>query len=356
VLTQIDRYVVNRFTRVLIVSLISFIAIYIVVDLIDHLDDFLRDALGFTSIARYYVNYIPYIVVLTLPIGMLLSTLFVIGEMGSSNELVALKAAGISIYRIAWPLLRVAFLVSIISMLLAELIVPGANEARRDILDIRGSRTAQQHSRHITRQDRGGYVLYASYYNHEHQRASNVTIVQIAGNTTRRRIDASEMVWDNEGWLLTNAVDRVLVEGSESLDEYVTMRLPVLTLRPTDLAREDKDPEQMAFLELRDFIARIREAGGDGSRWLVDLHLKIAVPLASFMMVWLGFPLAARSWRGGKAVYVGWTLLIGFMFFVVVRAGQAMGRAGSIQPEIGAWAADALFFVVGATLFRWTRK
>jgi len=103
VLTQIDRYVVNRFTRVLIVSLISFIAIYIVVDLIDHLDDFLRDALGFTSIARYYVNYIPYIVVLTLPIGMLLSTLFVIGEMGSSNELVALKAAGISIYRIAWP-------------------------------------------------------------------------------------------------------------------------------------------------------------------------------------------------------------------------------------------------------------
>jgi len=347
---------VNRFAAVLLVALCSFIAIYVVVDLIDHLDDFMNREAAPLTIARYYLHYVPYIVVLTLPVGMLLATLFVIGEMGSAYELVAIKAAGISIYRVAVPLLRLGLLISLVALLLAELVVPRSNEVRAQILSVSPTGRSGGSMRHICRQDRAGYILYAAIYDQRQQRAMNVVILQVHRDMPERRIDADEMAWDKEGWLLLNATDRTFTPGGASLIAHPMMRLTALTLRPEDLARVEKLPEQMSFLELRDYIERARLVGGDASRWLVDLHLKVAFPLANVMMVWLGFPLAARSWRGGKAFYIGLTLLIGFLFFVCIRAGQALGRAGDVNPVVGAWGGDALFFVVGLLLFRWTRK
>ena len=355
-LHHLDDYLVGRFTRILLLALVCFVSLYVVIDLIDHLDEFFDRGVPASEIARYYANYVPYIIVLTLPIGMLLATIFLIGSMGSANELVAIKAAGISIYRVAWPLLRLGLLASIVAALLAELVVPAANDARRRILDIGPQSSGGSHLRHVCRQDRAGLILYAAIYDRRSHRGTNVTIVQIRDDVPSRRLDADEMRWDEEGWILYGVTDRSFVGGGEQLSTHTTMRLPALTLRPADLARIEKLPEQMAFLEFSDYIRRVRLAGGDASRWLVDMHLKLAFPLASLMMVWIGFPIAARSWRGGRALYVGLTLAIGFLFMVAVRAGQALGRAGDLDPAIGAWGADALFFVVGLALFGLTRK
>ena len=355
-LRQLDRYLTNRFASVLGMALVSFVAIYVVVDLIDHLEDFMSYQVPPLGIARYYLHYIPYILVLTLPIGALLATLFVIGEMGSAYELVAIKAAGISMYRIAVPLLRLGLLICAVALLLAELVVPQSNDVRARILQMSPTGLIGGQMRHITRQDRAGYILYAAYYDRLDQRAGNVTIVQVTGDRPKRRIDADEMRWDEGGWLLLGATDRTFTEDGGHLTTHPQMRLPTLTIRPEDLARVDKRPDQMSFLELSDYIERMALVGEDASRWLVDLHLKIAFPFASFLMVWLGFPIAARSWRGGRAIYIGLTLIIGFLFFVCVRSGQALGRSGDLGPLIGAWGANVLFFFIGLLLFHWTRK
>ncbi len=355
-LSHLDDYVVGRFARTLGFALVSFVTLYVVIDLIDHLDDFFVRDVAPADIGSYYLNYIPYIVVFTMPIGMLLSTIFVVGSMGSDNELVAIKAAGISAYRVAWPLLRTGLLVSVVALLLAEVVVPAANDARSRILEIGPRRSRSGQLRHVCRQDRGGVLLYAGVYGRTSERAVQVTVVQVKDDRPTRRIDAAEMRWDEQGWLLRDVTDRRFVGDGEVLTNRKTMRLPLLTLVPADLGRADKLPDRMAFLELADHIRRVRQAGGDASRWLVDLHLKIAFPLANLVLVWLGFPIAARSWRGGKALYVGLTLLIGFVFFVVVRAGQALGRSGEIDPLIGAWGANIAFFAVGLGLFWYSRK
>ena len=355
-LPQIDRYLVSRFARVLALAMLSFVVIYIVVDLIDHLDDFMRHGVSPTMVAAYYVHYVPYIIVLTTPVGMLLATLFVIGAMGSDNELMAMKAAGISTWRIAVPLLRTGALVSVLVLLMAELVVPSSNEARRNIHDFSRGQTISGSVRHICRQDPSGFTFYAAYYDESRKIAQNVTLVQLAHNEPVRRIDALQMVWDEEGWRLTQPVDRRFVGSGSRLEANATMRLPELQLRPEDLARVDKLPEQMSYLDLADYIQRTERAGGNAARWHVDLHLKGAFPLANLMLVWIGFPIAARVWRGGKAMYIGITLGVAFIFFVCVRGGQALGRSGALPPEIAAWGPDVLFFAVGLLLFHWTRK
>jgi len=356
VLTRIDRYVVNRFSRTVAFALAAFLVVYVVVDLIDHLDDFFSREVALSDIVRYYGNYAPYILVLTLPVAVLLATLFVIGDMGGHNELVAISAAGISVYRVALPLLRLGLLLSLAALLLTELVVPGANDERSRILQLAPQGILSGHAFHVCRQDRSGLILYAERYNIAAKRAQRVAIVQLRGGVPVRRIDASEMVWDDLGWQLQSALDRSFLGDSMVFASREAMRLPLLTIQPEDLARVDKLPEQMSFLELRDYIRRTRLVGGDASRWLVDLHLKFAFPFANLMMVWIGFPLAARSWRGGRAAYVGLTFLVGFLYFVVVRSGQALGRSGDLHPVVAAWGANALFFVIGAALFRWSRK
>ena len=355
-LPHLDRYIVSRFTRVLGAAVLAFIAIYVIVDLIDHLNNFLAAGTPPLDISRYYLNYIPYIVVLTTPIAMLLATMFTIGSMGSANELMAMRSAGISVYRIMWPLLRTGVFISLVVLLLAELVVPGANTRRSDIMQTRAS-LPNRHNRHICRQDASGMTLYAARYDVHGKFAENVTLVRIGpDHTPIRRIDAAIMEWDAEGWRLRNVTDRFMVNGAFRLASRPDMRLPSLRLRPADLARFDKKPEEMAWLELSDHIRRTRMVGDDASRWIVDLHLKLSVPFANVLMIWIGFPVAARSWRGGRATYIGLSLLIAFIYFVCIRSGQALGRSGDLDPVIAAWFPNLLFLIVGAGLFRWTRK
>jgi lipopolysaccharide export system permease protein len=352
----IDRYVVNRVLLTVAFSLAVFLVIYVLIDLIDHLDDFMTRGIPPHDILRYYAHYAPYIIVLTLPVGMLLAVLFVIGDMGSGNELVAIRAAGISIYRIAFPLLRVGLLVSLVALLLTEFAVPRGNEVRSEILQLAPEGNLSGQLYHVCRQDRSGYIVYAEQYDAASKCARRVAIVLMKASKPLRRIDADEMVWDDMGWMLRNAIDRTFAGEETRFAEYTTRRMPMLSLRPEDLARVEKLPEQMSFFELSDHIRRTRAVGGDASKWLVDLHMKVAFPLANLLMVWIGFPLAARSWRGGKAIYVGLTLLVGFLFFVAVRVAQAMGRSGELDPIVAAWGPNLLFFLVGALLFHWTRK
>ena len=356
-LVRLDRYIVGRFARVLGTAILAFIAIYVVVDLIDHLDDFLDAQVTAANVGLYYLSYIPYILVLTTPVAMLLATMFVIGGMGNANELMAIRSAGIGVFRITWPLLRAGMLVSIIILLMAELVVPQANERRANIMTTGIARAVTRHSRHVCRQDASGLTLYTARYDATEKHAWNVTLVRIgADHLPTRRIDAAEMVWDAEGWRLLNATDRLLVDGSYRMTSHQIMRLPALRLRPADLARDERNPEQMTYLELKDYMRRTRNAGGDASRWEVDLHLKLAVPFANVLMIWIGFPVAARSWRGGRATYIGLTLLVAFIYFVLLRTGQALGRAGDVDPVMAAWFPNALFLGVGAVLFRWTRR
>jgi lipopolysaccharide export system permease protein len=355
-LPHLDRYIVSRVARILTLGIVSFVIIYVVVNLIENLNQFMTREIPVHQIALYYLYYVPYILVLTLPVAMLLATLFAVGGMGTQNELVAIKAAGIGISRVAWPLWRFGFLVSVIMMLIAELIVPLANQKRTDIVDVKRRSSLSTRGRHICRQDPSGYTVYVAYYSEWKKQAAKVTIVRIVDDVPMRRIDARRMTWDREGWLLHDVTDRSKGAEGARYQHVEQMRLPELRLRPDDFARVDRQPESMGYFDLRSYIRRVRTAGGDPSRWLVDLHLKIAFPLANLVMVWIGFPIAARSWRGGRATYIGLTLLIAFVYFVFLRGGQALGRSGGVDPLVGAWAANTIFFIIGVVLLRFTRR
>ncbi|RQW05183.1 MAG: LptF/LptG family permease, partial [Calditrichaeota bacterium] len=163
----LDRYILKKFLTVLFFNILAFVVIFVVIDLIENLDKFLSADATFLQVFLYYFYYIPYIIILTLPISMLLSSLFSLGTMAQYNELIAIKSAGVSLYRILLPVFALSLLVSIITGLAGETIVPTTNRLRLDVYryDIKKEARQLQTSRNqIAIQDEGNRQLYIQFY------------------------------------------------------------------------------------------------------------------------------------------------------------------------------------------------
>ena len=108
----LDYYIVRRFLTNLIFALSAFVVIFVIVDLVEHIDLYIDRNVPTVAIVLLYVYFLPFIVVMSMPVGVLLASLFCTGQMAKYNELVAMKATGISIYRILLPMLIIGLLIS----------------------------------------------------------------------------------------------------------------------------------------------------------------------------------------------------------------------------------------------------
>ena len=159
------------------------------------------------------------------------------------------------------------------------------------------------------------------------------------------------MEWREGTWVLLEGRRFRFVAGEAvATSSFDTLSLPSLSLLPRDFARQQKDPEEMNYAELADYIARATLNGEDATRQRVDLHLKISFPLTSFIIIALGAILGANARRAGLANSFGLGVLICFAYYSCVKAGQALGWNQLLAPWLGAWIANLLFAVLAMVL------
>ncbi len=360
-MTLLDRYILRKFLAILFYANFAFIAIFVVVDLVEHLDKILINHGTFHDVFLYYLYYLPYIVVLTLPVNMLLSSLFTMGTMAQANEIIACQSAGISLYRLLAPLLVLALFISGASGVAGETIVPTANRIRLDIWRykikketrrIHGPRTE------LALQDGNNRQVYIQLYNSEKKIANRVSILWIQNNRVTRRWDARVMEWD-EGrgqWLLRGVTIREFLPEGERVQQRDSLWYTVSHIVHEDLVDLEIKPEEMNYMELKRFVDKMLALGADARRWLVDLYFKISYPLASFIIVLFGAPLASQKRRSGPAFGFALALLISFIYFTFLRTGQVLGHKGDLEPWLAAWIGNLVFGVAGILTLLKIRK
>jgi lipopolysaccharide export system permease protein len=362
----LSKYLLREFFSFLIYCVLAFVVIFILVDTVEHLDKLIDEQVPVRIIVLYYVFYIPYITVLTLPIAMLLTTMFSLGRLVSDNEITAIKASGQHLYRFLMPLYVFALLVSLLIMAFGEFVVPVSNRLREDI-ERDGAAFRFTLSRNVE-MDRGQVflrngeegVIYALHYDSVNKKAKNVFIIESYEKLNKetgkmmkgisRRYDAEFMVWSNNSWNLYNVQERIFDGDKEKLQVFGSLAGDFIKVKPSDLAKIETSPEQMNYFELENYIKSIKERGGDASEWLVDLYMKVSFPFVTFVIVFFGAPMVAGSMRRGKAASFGIALVISFLFYTLVNTFQILGRNGSIEPIIAAWAPNALFLFVGIVM------
>jgi lipopolysaccharide export system permease protein len=249
--------------------------------------------------------------------------------------------------------------VSLFSLLLGEVLVPYTNQKKAHIYSWQIKRRSQQPElirRNVYLQGTGGRIYYVREYDDRRQVAKGVSIQKYEEGQLTTRIDAQEMIWEQGAWTLQDGLVREFKGEEEKATPFERLRRPQLEETPQDLMRRQKDPEEMHFFELRDYIQRIQRSGGEVHREQVDLYLKIAFPFANLIIVLFGAPLASHPRRSGAAVSFAISLFICFVYYSCLRVGQALGYKGSLSPLLAAWMGNVLFGAAGLVVLVKAKK
>ncbi len=349
----LDRYLTREFVGYLVLGLIGFIAIWIVVDFIEKADVFLDHHAPMALLAAYYLASTPEIVVKVLPVALMLATFLALGQLNKFGELTAMRASGISLMRILAPVFGIAALSSLVSLLLGEGVIPATTRRMNEIYNerIQHMTTAGRIERaDITYLGQGGRIWYSRLYVIPERRMHEVSLQEFRLGRLWRRIDAAECSWDGRRWVFSSGYLRTFERGREKAEPFARMAVDGLAETPADFLKEDVQPSEMNYFELREYVQRLRASGARVANYLVDLHLKLAFPLICIVVVMIGGSLATRLRMQSAALGFGLSLAVSFVYYIVMRAGQALGHNGALPPYVAAWLGDAMFGTAGLAM------
>ncbi|MDD4147299.1 MAG: LptF/LptG family permease, partial [Candidatus Cloacimonetes bacterium] len=302
----------------------------------------------------YYLLRLPYLIVLTSPVTVLLAGLFMMNGLAKHNESVAIRAAGISIKRSMLPLFGVGLLISIAIAAMGEYLLPYAETQRNVVYNvkIKGEQPDDQMLKariHYRGADNDFYYFgfFDGYKNT--LRVIDLTKVDFDNNEITEKVSASSALWNGDNWELIECDIRRFSGGKQVYSKYYpSTTMPILNVEPQDFIRITKKTLSLDFLELWDYIGRLQKMGEDASREIVDLHMKLAFPLTNLIVIFFFIPIATSNVRSKGR---GWVFMLGlvvcFAYLIVVQVSQSLGYNGVIPPVWAAWAPNLFFCLLG---------
>ena len=350
----IDRYLVHEYVAFMGIGLAVSATLFIVIDLLQTLDRYLRLKPPMVYIFAHFLYRLPAALLEFLPVVMLVATIFLFLTLSRYHELTALKAAGVSLYRVSAPILGLGLAVAIGAGLFQELVLPSLNE-RGDEMDrvkIRGQAPRHLQSRQrlwVRSADSRFYRV--ELLNPGTNDLYGVTILEIDHEFRLvGRLDARRAHWTATGWELNDGAYREF--DADSKVQTVPFGLTALDLKEEmdDFIRIQKPVNTMSFLELRDYTAQLEAAGFEIRKYLVELYSKLSFPLVNLVMVLVAIPFALQAPRGGRLVGIGLAIAIMAGYLVVHYVALAFARADLLPPLIAAWTANVIFTGLGVSL------
>ena len=343
----IDRYILREFLRNFLFSLLFFTILLLVVRFSEkEMGKFISHDMTVWSSILSLILQIPGFIVQVAPPSVLFATFFSLGRMAQNNEVTAMKAAGISLYRVFQPVFISAFLIALFMIFFNDQIVTWANERNTDIEESYSRRSGI--ATNVVFLSSGGRAFYVSLMYLDKRRMQNINIHEFdEDNTVLSEIYASEATWDDQTWYLRRGTMRTFAESGWEEKRFGLKEVTVLE-DPAFMAKSSRDLKEMSFFELRQLIKYKRMSGQTVRRDLVSLYDKISFPFACFIMALLGAPLFIVFGRSGMAVGFLLTMFISFLYWgIAIAVFEAFGSNGKLPPMLSCWAANFIFAVVG---------
>ncbi|MBN2438610.1 MAG: LPS export ABC transporter permease LptG [Deltaproteobacteria bacterium] len=350
----LDRYLIDEYLGNLLLIILSLVSLFLIIDFFEKFRMFLSNHATFGQIGSYFLFRLPMMVSQMLPAAILLASLVTCGYLSRHNEITAMKANGISLYRIALPVLTIAVMTSLLIFFLSEWVTPYTNDKAENIRLVEVQKRTSMGS---FKQDQIWYRGQKGIYNFRLFDARTGTLHGITIHYLDRkmnlvmRLDAERGEWTEGRWLFHNILLTRFNDGAFPVLSKMRQQIVDLPERPSDFQVVQKDVAAMGYIELKRYIRKLQTEGYDATRYIVELHGKIAFSLVSIILAVIGFSFPLRSERsGGIAQGIGAGLVIGFSYWLVYAFGMSLGRSGTLPPFIAAWFANILFVAASILL------
>lgn len=351
----IDKYLLKEFLIPLLYCFDAFALLWIVHDLLDNLSDFLQYHAKIGQVLQYYLIVLPEAVVMILPMSLLLAVLFALSNLGKNNELIALRASGVSVFRMAVPLLLVGLAASGLVFFLGQSFVPRSKEkADAFLIELRGRGSKYLLENFFFANTADHRDWFARRFDTRSRRLETVEVHQrSADNKPQFDLFAETAVWTNGQWRFQQADVYDQTTGRGSVSHAAQTNFPAFTEAPKRLILESRSPKQMSTTELRRQMATFQASRriGHVADYRVEFHHRFAFPMTCLIVVWLGVPLGmTASRRGGAMMGVATALVLVVAFYFLTNITLALGKGDHIPAALAAWLTNGIFGIVGGVL------
>src|SRR5580700_9663020 len=355
--TLLDDYVLRDFFLYLGMIVSAFVVLVMVFTLFELLGDILRNQTPAIVVAEYLLNVEPYLLYGVAPLIMLLAVLVTFGLMNRSNEIIAIKAAGTSVYRIVTPVLVAAAVLAAGLFFADQFYLPRINKRQEALHNLIKGKPPQTYLRPDRRWIFGQHndIYYYQFFDPDRNQFANLTIFELdsASFAMTERIHADRAHWAQSmsRWIYEQGWQRSL--HSAAIADYRTFDVstfPELSEAPSYFKKEVKQYSEMNYEELRRYIRDLQQSGFDVVRLRVQLNQKLSYPLITLIMAGLAVPFSLSTAKKGAITGVAVAVGIAVVYTIVSRLSEAMGDISLLPPALAAWSPDLIFSLVGAYL------
>jgi LPS export ABC transporter permease LptG/LPS export ABC transporter permease LptF len=358
----LDAYVIREFIATFVMVLSGFVLLMLVFTFFELVGDIIKNQVAPFTWGLYLVNLAPSMLYTITPLAVLIAVLATFGVLNRNSEIIAMKATGISLYRLVIPIVAIAATLAVSLFLFDEFYLPQANrrqEALRNVIKRRPAQTVLHPEQTWifgqARPGEPGRIFYYQFFDRDRSEFASLSVFEFQPTTfaLSRRIFAGRVYWDDKkaAWQFQNGWVRNF-EGANQKDfrEFNNTTFGEIHEEPNYFSKESLQSQEMNFGQLDRYIRDLRQSGFDTMRLRVALWHKLAYPLVAIVMAMLAIPFALSMGRRGSLTGIAVAIGVALAYWMVDGLFGAMGNVNYLPAPLAAWSADVLFGLTGGYL------
>lgn len=351
-----DRYVAKEFLGPFLFCLFGFVVILISGTLFELADLIIVKKVAVSAVGSMLVYKLPSVVVDALPAAVLFATLLSLSRLAKDSELTVMRMAGVRFGRIIVPMVVVAALASVADFYVSDRVVPQANHRFEDKVRLLVFEDPlPQVQQDVFFRSRNQY-FYVRKITRGSSRVEGVMVYETLPEGFPRIVTAKDAIISGATWTLNQVVIHELDgEGFTKYEGTSPSMVFSVDRKANELFGEQKTTQEMSRQELKANIDLFSRSSVDVKPFIVDYHIKLAMPFAGFVFTLVGAPLVLRSSRGGRFFGVAASVVITLLYYVAASLLRSLGFNGVIPPQLAAWFPNLAFATLGLVMLRLVR-
>lgn len=348
----LDRYIHNTILKTFIATILIFGLFYVFIQVVSTLDEIIDRQVPIPVLVEYYLAFLPIIAFQTAPVAALIAVMLPFSRMNNQNEIIVLRASGLSFWQITKPAIIFGLVVSSAIFLINERVVPHSQEITKRIhddhlmLEYDRIRLKKSQIKNLTFYGRNNRLYFIDTFNPHSNELEGITIIEYdQDKNIQQKIVAFNGTWTGIAWKFYHC--QITAFTTPLKIKVYKEKLMDIEETPEDFLRQRLDIGSMNIQELNDYINRFSESGANTAinSLRVDLYHKLASPLSSFVLVLIGLPFALmiKSRKGSSFLSIIIAFVVGALHFVTDSVAIAFGKGGMLAPPLAAIAAPLLF-------------
>src|SRR5579875_1884695 len=359
----LDEYVMGSFLRNFALVLAAITVLFLIFTFFELIGDIVRYRTPLVTVGDYLINLIPFILYNMTPLCSLVAVLITFGALSRTSELTAMKATGVSLYRVVAPILVIAAILAASLFAFDELYLPQANRRQEALLSTIKGKPSQTFLRpdrkwisgQTTSAGDPTRIFYYQFFDPDRNVFANLTVFEFQPGTfaLQRRLFATSAHWDaaQNQWVLEHGWQRSFVRETVSgFSTFQAASFPGIREQPSYFKKEERPSQEMSYDELSGYINDLQQSGFDTTRLRVQLNRKLAYPLITLVMAIVAVPFALSTGKRGNIAGLGTAIGVAIAYYVIANIFENLGDVNSLPALLAAWSPDLLFAMLGSYL------